>query len=163
MTVMDEPFSFASSIFNFWGDVYHSTSLKELVHKVEEYSTQQDSSIDYLENDPNPYILFSFSLEKEMKDYAQNLSKCNTGVDEKLIHFNIIQKIDLLCEQYCLCLKNMTLLNYKRFVDYSLSIEKLNNGRVLIVWYLTNILMKNNQRGYEMKQYLAEKLNSYMI
>lgn len=152
----DVPESFSSSIFTFWEEAYHSTSLTELIRKVEGKTLEQESDEDFVEGYPNPCFFFYSSLEREMQMYETDLSKFLNS--ERKQHFNIIHRIQFLCEEYHLFLKNMTLVKYKQIVDKALSMEQINNGRVLVVWYFTTLLIKINEKGYGMREYLCEKL-----
>ena len=153
---MDVAESFCSSVFVFWNKAYKSTSLTELITKLENYKRIQEENADFIEGYPSPCFWFLTSLENEMRSYEKELFSYN----DKFEHFHMINRIDLLCEKYELFLRDLTITNYKKNCDYMLPApyHKIKNERILVVWYLTTLILKINLRGCSMHDYFFEKV-----
>ena len=142
LDVMDVAESFSSSIFVTFTNLYQSTSLKELIHKLFKQDKQEQYSLDFAEGYPCPFILFGNLLSKEMDFYDKNDN--NKDCDE-YIHYTIIESIDLVCNRNQLFLKHMTLFQYQKLVNRILFNRIINKGRILCLWYFTTLLQKTIQ------------------
>ena len=151
---MDEADSFSSSVYFFWDSAYQSSSITELVSKLENYNYKQEENTDFIEGCPSPCFWFLTSLESEIKSYEKELFSDN----DKFDHFHMINRIDLLCEKYIVFLRDLTLMNYEKIFSYMLPHHKIKNERILVMWYLTTLILKHNQRGCNMQDYFFEKI-----
>ena len=153
---MDEPESYSSSSLSFFTEAYTSNSLKELFLKLR-YQKQKDQfSTDFAEGYPPPLSLVFASLESEMYPYEYELD----GKKAEYVHYSFTQNMETLCERNYLFLKQMTLLQYQKLINWLLAPEKVNKGKILATWYFTTLLqdkVKNGLAG-EMMKYFYEKV-----
>ena len=75
-------------------------------------------------------------------------------------HYSMLQTMEALCDRNYSFLEDMSLLQYQRLINYILSPEKLNKGRVLTAWYFTYLLQNKlrNASSQDMVEYFNEKV-----
>jgi len=161
---MDVPESYSSSIYAQLSNLYRSSTLKELIWRLIFYPEQPyQESTDFVERYPDQVFLFYQPLVGEMKHCTEYLEDPEVDLEEVL--YNIIHKIETLCGRHYHFMKYMTLQQYKKLVNRVLSLEEMNNGKMLILWYFTILLQKKfkNMKAQEMMKYFKEKISTLTL
>lgn len=152
---MDVVGSWASSIFALW-ERTRQLSLSELTVELEDYTFKKKHITEDYIGYPPPYLLFREQLERKMDRYIKAIED---GSD--LARFNIICDLERFCEKNELLLRDLTLISYMKIVDYMLFEQEANNGRILVMWYITAFLLKKNPlSGSNMAGYFFDTLKT---
>lgn len=145
---MDEAWSYTSSLYSYWDELYpHSSSCEEFLKKIEEQEQEEvkrDNQCDFAEGFPSPVCVFIYLLRKRIDKFFEN----KKNDEERLSSFHLLSLLLDFCEEQRSFLSDLPLSQYHCIIHEflpSISVKQY----LLIVWALSKFLLKHNKQGKE--------------